>query len=139
MTESDAKDSGLWLADHCDIAMLGTVDEKGVPAIKAMLKMENEGLKTIWLTTNSSSRRVARLREDARACIYFVDDREFKGLMLQGTVEILQDPESRRRVWRQGFEIYYPKGIEDPDYSVLRFTANRGNYYHQLENRDFDL
>ena len=139
MTESEAKESGLRLADRCSVAMLGTVDKTGFPAIKAMLKMENEGLKTVWFTTNTAARRTARLMEEVKTCVYFVDDREFMGLMLQGTVEILRDPESRRRVWRQGFEIYYPKGIDDPDYSVLRFTANRGNYYYQLEKRDFDL
>ncbi|MBA7661245.1 hypothetical protein ES703_69260 [subsurface metagenome] len=50
--------------------------------------------------------------------------------MLVGTVEILQDLESRKMLWFGDAEKYYPLGVEDPDYSVLHFTARQGNYYH---------
>jgi len=33
--------------------------------------------------------------------------------------------------------IYFPQGVEVPDYCVYRFTAEKGNYYHGLENIDF--
>jgi general stress protein 26 len=49
-----------------------------------------------------------------------------QGLTLTGTVEILRDPESRQRLWREGFERYYPQGVSGPDYSVPGFTARRG-------------
>ena len=29
--------------------------------------------------------------------------------------------------------------VTDPDYTVLRFTAQRGNYYHALSNVTFEL
>jgi general stress protein 26 len=59
--------------------------------------------------------------------------------MLVGRIEILQDPESRQRLWRPGCEKYYPLGVTDPDYSVLRFTSEWGNYYHTLSNVTFEL
>jgi general stress protein 26 len=104
-----------------------------------MLKMEMEGLKTVWLSTTSSSRRVKQFQKDPRACIYFLDPTDYKGLMLVGEMEVLSDPDSKGRLWREGFEMYYPKGVSDPDYSVLRFTAKRGNYYHGLRNTSFDI
>jgi len=61
------------------------------------------------------------------------------GLMLIGVVEVLQDEESRKKLWFDGCEKYYPGGINDPDYSVLCFTAEKGNFYHGLENIDFDI
>ncbi len=61
------------------------------------------------------------------------------GLMLVGEVEVVQDSESRQRLRREGFEKYYPAGVTDPDYCVLRFTARWGNYYHALANVTFDL
>ena len=33
--------------------------------------------------------------------------------------------------------MYYPEGVDDPDYCVLKFTAEKGNYYHGLKNTDF--
>lgn len=127
------------LADRSGIALVGSIDPAGYPAVKAMLKMENEGLRTVWFSTNTSSRRAARFREDPRACVYFMEAESFIGLMLTGTMEVLRDVESRRRLWREGFERYYPLGVDDPDYTVLRFTALRGNLYRGLSNVDFDV
>ena len=139
MNQSDALKEAMTLANESRIALLGTHAENGYPNIKAMLKMENEGLKTVWFSTNASSKRVAQLAENPRACVYFVDAEKMKGLMLQGQAEVLGDAQSRERLWRDGFKKYYPLGVTDPDYCVIRFTAERGNYYHALCNTDFVL
>ncbi|MCP4751358.1 MAG: pyridoxamine 5'-phosphate oxidase family protein [Proteobacteria bacterium] len=127
------------LAAESKTAMLGSNSEEGYPNIKAMFKMENEGLKVIWFSTNTSSRRVAHFKKDPKACVYFVDSENGKGLMLLGSVEVLQDSRSKQRLWRKDFEKYYQLGVTDPDYTVLRFTAQSGNYYHALRNVTFDV
>ena len=139
MQKEEAIREALTLASRSGIAMLGTNGDNGYPNIKAMIKMENEGLNRIWLSTNTSSKRVSQLGRNSKACIYFVDFEQWMGLMLVGEVEVLQDRESRQRLWREGFEKYYPLGVTDPDYSVLRFTAQWGNYYHALSNVTFEL
>ena len=139
MDKSDVTQKALALANAAQIAMLGTNGDDGYPNIKAMIKMENEGLKTIWFSTNTSSKRIGQLKRDGKACVYFVDFENWMGLMLVGEIEILQDSDARERLWREGFERYYPQGVNDPDYSVLRFTAEWGNYYHALQNVTFNL
>jgi len=69
--------------------------------------------------------------------VYFVDFSDWMGLMLLGTMDVLTDSQSRKRLWRDGYEQYYPLGIDDPDYTVLRFTAESANYYYQLDNLTF--
>lgn len=139
MKSEEAIEKGLVLANRSDIALLGTIGPEGYPNIRAMIKMENEGLKTIWFTTNTSSRKIPQLQNNPKVSVYFVDFEKWMGLMLVGSITILQDAESRKRCWREGFEKYYPKGINDPDYSVLRFTAHWGQYYHGLTITSFDL
>jgi general stress protein 26 len=139
MREDEAVRAALDLAGRSEIVMIGTLGDDGYPNVKAMIKMENEGLNRIWLSTNASSRRVGQLTRNPKASAYFVDFNRWEGLMLVGDVEILHDAESKKRLWREGFERYYPQGVTDPDYSVLRFTARRGNYYHGLANVMFDV
>jgi general stress protein 26 len=129
---------GLQLIERSSICLLGTNGEDGFPNIKAMLNVKHEGMKKIWLSTNTSSKRVQQLKKDNRACVYYVDDKDFKGLMLIGTIQILRDLKSRKMLWKDGDERYYPLGVEDPDYTVLRFTAHKGNYYHKL-NITFEI
>ena len=36
-----------------------------------------------------------------------------------------------------GDAMYYPRGVTDPDYCVLKFTAERGRYYSNFKSEDF--
>ncbi len=139
MQKEEAIREALALANRAGIVMLGTNGDDGYPNIKAMMKAENEGLQRIWLSTNTSSKRVGQLLRNPKASVYFVDFEQWQGLMLVGEAEVLQDMESRQRLWCEGMEKYYPSGVTDPDYCVLRFTAQWGNYYHALSNVTFEL
>ena len=138
-TIEDVITQGLELIEKSDYCMLGTNGEDGFPNIKGMTNLKNEGLKKIWFGTHTSSKRVQQLRKDNRACVYYVDENLFKGLMLIGTIEILQDIEYKKILWTKGMEVYFPLGLEDPDYSVLCFTANQGNYFYALKNISFEI
>jgi general stress protein 26 len=139
MEKETAIHESLELMNQSPIAMVGSIDGDAFPNIKAMLNMEHEGLATIWFSTNTASKRVAQFQQNPKACVYYADQVNYKGLMLVGTIEILQDAASRQRLWRPGFEMYYPLGVDDPDYSVLRFTTIWGNYYHGLSNLTFEI
>jgi len=138
MDKQEIYHASLNLANRSAIAMLGTIAENDYPNIKAMIKKDNEGLKVVWFSTNSSSKRVQQLINDPRTCVYFVDHANWEGLMLVGDIEVLQDAESRMRLWQEGDEKYYPLGVNDPDYTVLRFTTYSCNYYHGLANLTFE-
>src|SRR5512136_2546759 len=89
---------GLDLINRSKIAMLGSVDKNDYPNIKAMLNLEHDELKTIWFSTNTSSKRVAQFQQNPKACVYYVDQERFMGLMLVGTLKVLQDSKSRQRL-----------------------------------------
>ena len=88
-----------------------------------------------YFTTNTSSRHTAQYRENPKACIYFCDRRFFRGAMLKGTMEILEDSASKEMIWREGDTMYYPGGVTDPDYCVMRFTAVSGRFYSNFHPR----
>ncbi len=139
MTPDEARVRSLDLLNTAGIAFLGVNGPDGIPWIKAMFKMENEGLERIWFSTNTSSKRVAMVAADGRASVYVTDTGAFRGLLLLGDAEVRTDREARERLWREGFERYYPLGIDDPDYRVILFTARRANYYEMLSNVTFDI
>ena len=126
------------LIDRQTVAFIGSVDETGFPAMKAMLApRKREGIRLFWFTTNTSSRRVAQYREYPKACVYFCDRRFYRGVMLQGTMEVLEDAASKELIWLETDTRYYAGGVMDPDYCVLRFTAVQGRYYCNFRSEDF--
>lgn len=128
------------MIDKAKTSFLSYIDANGFPVTRAMLKpRERQGIKTIWFSTNTSSNKVKAFRHNSRASVYFVDRRFFRGASLVGTMEVLETPEAKERLWRKGDTLYYKKGITDPDYCVLKFTAEKGRFYSNFKSVDFDI
>ena len=121
-------------------ALIGSIDEEGFPNMKAMLSpRKREGIKTFFFSTNTSSARVKQYRQNPKACVYFFCKGliHYWGVMLKGEMEVLEDDEIKKLLWQTGDRIYYPKGVTDPDYCVLKFTAKEGRYYSDLKTENF--
>lgn len=128
------------MIDKASVSFISYIDGEGFPVTKAMLKpRERNGIKEIWFSTNTSSNKVRYFKENSKASVYFVDKRFFRGVSLIGTVEVLESSEAKERIWRVGDTMYYKKGVTDPDYCVLKFTAIRGRYYSNFKSEDFDI
>ena len=128
------------MIDKISISIVSSVDDAGFPNTKAMLPpRKREGIKHFWFTTNTSSMRVGQYKTNAKASIYFFDKRFYRGVMLKGIMEVLDDKKSKAMIWRNGDEIYYSKGVEDPDYCVLQFTAQGGRYYSDFKSENFEI
>ena len=109
------------MIDKQKTAFIGSIDSEGFPNIKAMLQpRKREGIKTIYLTTNTSSMRVAQYRKNSHACIYFC-----------------VDSVSKEMIWQEGDIMYYPEGVTDSDYCVLKFTATSGRFYSNFKSESF--
>lgn len=126
------------LIDKQNVSFIASISEEGFPNMKAMLPPRKRvGIKEFWFTTNTSSMRVAQYRKNPNASIYFFDKRFFRGVMLIGTMEVLEDDDSKQMIWQEGDTMYYAKGVTDPDYCVLKFTAQSGRYYANFKSETF--
>ena len=124
------------------VAFIASVDEAGYPNVKAMLKPRKiDGLKQFYFSTNTSSLRVSQYRKDPKACLYFYHKGliRYTGVMFRGKMEVLTDQETKDLIWRKGDTLFYQGGVTDPDYCVLKFSAESGRYYRDLKTEDFTL
>lgn len=124
------------------VSFVCSVDRDGFPFVKAMLKpRKRNGLKEFWFSTNTSSLRVRQYLENPKASIYFYRKGliRYEGVMLKGTMEVLTDQKTKEMIWRKGDTIFYKKGVTDPDYCVLKFTAKTGRHYRDLKTEDISV
>jgi len=126
------------MADTLPITFISSIDMDGFPWTKAMLSPRvREGIKVFYFTTNTFSLRVAHYKNNSKASIYFCDAEKFQGVMLRGTMQVLTDNASKEMIWRDGDTQYYPGGVTDPNYCVLKFTATDGRFYSDFYPRSF--
>lgn len=91
------------LIDKQKVSFIASISEDGFPNMKAMLApRKREGIKVFYFTTNTSSVRVTQYRKNSNASIYFYDKRFFRGVMLIGKMEVLEDASSKELIWQEG-------------------------------------
>lgn len=128
--------------DRQNVSFICSVDENNYPNMKAMLKPRKRvGLKEFYFSTNTSSMRVKQFLNNPNASIYFYHKGliKYTGVMLVGKMEVLTNQETKDMIWRNGDTIFYKGGVTDPDYCVLKFTAQSGRYYCDLKTEDFEI
>ena len=153
MQEQDARRLSCELMETAEAAIVTTIDPEGFPQTRAMfnlrrkeqfpglagLFLKHKGDFLVYFTTNTSSPKIAHIKANPRASVYYCLPSAFRGLMLSGEMEIVADKKEKDQVWQQGWELYYPKGVHDPDHTVLRLRPVIAKYYHQLNFFTFDL
>lgn len=127
------------LRTESKVAYLSYVDEAGYPETRAMLILEHDKMDIHYLSTNTSSGKISALLKNPRASLYYCDPDHFQGALFIGEIEVCTDTRTKEYLWREGFEKYYPKGVTDPDYCVLKLQVLRGKHYHGLRNTCFSL
>ena len=116
------------------------IDADGFPNTKAMLRpRKRNGIEEIYLSTNTSSLKAKSFRNNPNARLYFCDKRFYRGAMLKGYMEILEDQASKDMIWQFGDVMYYKGGKTDLDYCVLKFTAISARYYSNFKSVDVEL
>ncbi len=128
----------LKVLNKSKFAFVSSIDSQGFPNTKAMFSLKHDSIAVHYFSTNYSAKRTQQFLSNPHACIYMCNQLRFMGLLLVGTIEVLTDHDSKAMLWKPRDIMYYPKGVDDTDYCVLKFTAQRGNYYHGLQNHDFD-
>lgn len=120
-------------------AFVASVDEDGFPNLKAMFTPRKIEEDCFYFSTNTSSMRTQQYMNNSKASIYFYYRGRFRyeGIMLIGNMEVLQDLKIKEEIWQPGDILYYPGGVTDPDYCVLKFTALKGRQYCDLKTENF--
>lgn len=120
-------------------SFIASVDEAGFPNMKAMFTPRKIEGNCFYFTTNTSSMRAQQFLKNPKAGVYFYNRGRFRyeGLLLTGTMEVLQDAEIKKEIWQAGDTMYYRQGVTDPDYCVLKFTAVEGRHYCDLKSESF--
>lgn len=148
MDETIAYQLSHELMENSDAVYLTTIDNQGFPQTRAMLNLRNTKLYDslinvfkghaddllIYFTTNTSSIKMEQIKLKKSACAYFCRPKEWRGLMLQGNIEIITDPAIKQALWQDNWTMYYPTGVNDPEYTILCLKPLLGKGYHQLNS-----
>jgi general stress protein 26 len=141
------------LIEAADMVYVSTIDEEHYPQTRIMFNLRNKsqfpnltdffkinnGNLLVYLGTNTSSAKISQLRNDPSICLCYSKPKEFHSLMLSGKVEIVNDRDIKKSLWQEGWEMYYPLGCEDPDYTVLKIIPLKMKGWYKGQAIEYKL
>jgi general stress protein 26 len=149
MNRKELDDFAGEVMGKAEMVVLATIGPEGYPQQRALFNFRDarrfpplaeyqrdKGLKA-YLGTNTSSVKLREVGADPWVSVYYMIPETFKGLCLVG--KAVADPEARAALWVEGWEMYYPKGRDDPDYTVLRVDPVRARGWNSTAAFDIEL
>ena len=153
MNSDELKQACVELMETADAAYLSTIGADGYPHTRVVFNLRNRqqfpgqvrlfaqhcDALMVYVSTNTSSSKICQIKADPRVSVYYCNPKQFHGGMLAGNIEIGGDSEVKKALWNEGWERYYPGGVDDPDYTVLRLFPKRAAGWYESSRFEFTL
>jgi general stress protein 26 len=95
----------MGLQTYCALV---TVDSTGQPQVRTMNPFPPEDDMTVWIATNSRSRKIREIKNNPRVCLYYADHNQAVGYVaITGKAVLVDDMKEKlkrkRDYWDQSF------------------------------------
>ncbi|HEY3417511.1 MAG TPA: pyridoxamine 5'-phosphate oxidase family protein [Armatimonadota bacterium] len=140
------------LVERADDLFVTTLNSAGYPITRVMFNLHNptrfpqqaaylRALRDgcLYLGTNTSSAKVAQLRANPRITLYVHPSGSWEGVCIVGDAEEVADRAVKQGLWQDEWTMYYPGGVADPDFTVIRVHPLFAEYYHEMHKDVIDF
>lgn len=111
-----------------DTAMLVTRAQDGSLHARPMAVAELRADADAYFVTSSDSPKVAEINADADVLLTFQSSSQYAAIY--GRVNVVRDRDLIERLWKEPWKVWFPRGKSDPTIVLLRFDAERGEFWN---------
>jgi len=136
MEEKELKQECLKLMETADVIYLSTNGSDGYPHTRVMSNLRNKNENpaaakilaqhkedfVIHFATGHSSTKMQQIRANPKVSAYLCNPGEFHTIMLSGEIEEVTDQEFKKQLWQDGWEMHWPGGADDPEFTVIKLS-----------------
>ena len=126
MTETPDAQKITSLLEDFRFGMFTTTDG-GKPVARPFTIQEVEDGGDLWFLVSKQSSAVQQLAADPRAGVALSSNDSW--VSLTETAQVVDSQERVDRYWSPVVEAWFPDGKEDPSVTVLKFSADGGEYW----------
>jgi general stress protein 26 len=125
MTPSDNKETFINVIKSFDVAMLATRGSSLHARPMAVAEVTNDGI--VVFVTSLESTKIAEIENDPRAFVTYQGTSRFVSAI--GGIRIDRNRAEIKRLWSEGWRVWFPQGMDDPAICLLRFEIYQGEYW----------
>ena len=107
---------------------VSAITEKGYPRICILINIKNDGIKTLYFSTGTNSKKVHHYKENMKAGVTFYCGGD--SVTLIGNMTILSDKAEKDALWQERMAKHFLNGgKDDPEYAIIKFTTEEATIY----------
>ena len=118
------------LVEDIRIAMLTTQDDDGTLRSRPLqtLRCADEGV--LWFFTSATSPKVAEAQAGGwQVNLSYANPDKQDYVSISGKASLSRDRKLMEALWSKWVEVFFPKGIDDPDLALLRVDIEKAEYW----------
>lgn len=132
LTGDEALNKIRGLLKHFRSAMLTTVTPDGTVSTRPMGVLGDadhfEG--TLWFFTDDRSPKAQLVKSGAHTSVVMQSDEENAYLHLIGRASVTRDLPKMQELYTPLLRTWFPDGLEDPNVTLIRFDADKADYWN---------
>jgi len=99
---------------------LVSLDKEGGARVRTMDPFKPENNLTVWLGTNSKSRKVNQIKNSEKVTLYYLDSDDSSYVIIYGTAQLVNDKTQLEKRWKEKWKDFYPNKTEN--YLLIKIT-----------------
>ncbi|RYG44836.1 general stress protein [bacterium] len=129
LTNEEALDRLRDIMKDVRICMLTTVEPGGELRSRPMAVQEAEFDGDLWFFTNESSPKVDEIEKEHEVNVAFSEPKSQRYASVSGAASVVNDRQKIEEFWNPAYKAWFPKGLEDPDLTLLKVNVRAGELW----------
>jgi general stress protein 26 len=110
-----------------DSAILITRTEDGALRGRPMALAEVEAGGDVFFASSLNNETVREIEGDPRVAVTVQGKLKFASV--SGRAHVMRDRALIKKLWREGWKLWFPDGPDDPNLCLIKFDADEGEYW----------
>ncbi|MEO8451572.1 MAG: pyridoxamine 5'-phosphate oxidase family protein [Gemmatimonadota bacterium] len=111
-----------------DTAVLLTHAKEEDLTVRPMVVAKVDDNCDLWFITSIDSAKVREIRDDGRVQVVCQEGWE-SCVSIAGRASVVDDRAKIHELWKKSYQVWFPKGADDPDAVLIRVRGDHGEYW----------
>lgn len=112
-----------------EFAMLTTENEDGSLHSRPMTTLQSSEKGVLWFFTGRSTLKAREVEFHSRVNLAYVSEEKGTFVSVAGVGRLVADRSKAEQLWQSEMDIWFPKGLEDPDLVLLKVEVVSVEYW----------
>ncbi len=123
------------IIDSIEVGMLTTMQDDGDHRSRPMQTQKLDANGCLWFLTSRSSHKTEELQKHPNVNVSYADAKAQSYVSVVGTASLVDDPAVKEDLWSPIAKAWFPKGLEDPDLTVLKVQIKEAEYWDSSSSK----